>query len=117
VDDEEPVRRLIVETLGGFGLELREAADGEAALEQVEAAFPDAIVLDLVMPKLDGFAVLERLQEAPETRTIPVVVLTAKSLSPGERMWLRTRALAVLEKSEYSAHELRKLVVNTVGGS
>jgi signal transduction histidine kinase/DNA-binding response OmpR family regulator len=117
VDDEEPVRRLIVETLGGFGLELREAADGEAALEQVAAALPDAIVLDLVMPKLDGFAVLERLQEAPETRTIPVVVLTAKSLSPGERMWLRTRALAVLEKSEYSAHELRKLVVNTVGRS
>jgi signal transduction histidine kinase/DNA-binding response OmpR family regulator len=117
VDDEEPVRRLVVETLGGYGLELREAADGEQALERVAAAVPDAIVLDLIMPKLDGFAVLERLQEAAETRTIPVVVLTARSLSAGERVWLRTRALAVLEKSEYSAHELRTLVVNTVGGS
>jgi CheY-like chemotaxis protein len=116
VDDEEPVRRLVVETLGGFGLELREAADGEEALERIAAALPDAIVLDLVMPKLDGFAVLERLQEGAETRTIPVVVLTAKALSPAERVWLRTRALSVLEKSEYSAHELRKLVVNTVGG-
>jgi signal transduction histidine kinase/DNA-binding response OmpR family regulator len=115
VDDEEPVRRLVIETLAGYGLELLEAADGEEALAAVAEHKPDGIVLDLIMPRLDGFAVLERLQEAPETRSIPVVVLTARRLDLGERIWLRTRALAVLEKSGYSARELRRLVVKALG--
>lgn len=115
VDDEEPVRRLVVETLVGYGLELREAADGEEALAQIEARVPDAIVLDLMMPGLDGFGVLERLQRDSETRSIPVVVLTARDLSADERIWLRSRALALLEKSEYSARELRTIVVQALG--
>src|SRR5439155_24786063 len=77
VDDEEPVRRLVVETLVGYGLELREAADGEEALVAVKDRVPDAIVLDLVMPGMDGFAVLERLQAGPEPRSHSVVVLTS----------------------------------------
>ncbi|HUH15234.1 MAG TPA: response regulator, partial [Gaiellaceae bacterium] len=68
VDDDEAVRRLVAGTLEGHGLELREAADGEEALALVAEAIPDAIVLDLAMPGLDGFAVLERLQEDPRTR-------------------------------------------------
>jgi CheY-like chemotaxis protein len=116
VDDEEPVRRLVVETLGGYGLEFREAADGLEAMAEVRAQSPDAIVLDLAMPNVDGFGVLEQLQEDATTRSIPVVVLTARRLSADERLWLRTRSLSVLEKSEYSAQELRKLVLNVVGG-
>jgi signal transduction histidine kinase/CheY-like chemotaxis protein len=115
VDDEEPVRRLVVETLVGYGLELREAADGAEALAAIDIHKPDAVVLDLVMPVLDGFAVLERLQANPETRSIPVVVLTARDLAADERVWLRSRALALLEKSEYSARELRTLVVRALG--
>jgi len=115
VDDEEPVRRLVVETLVGYGLELREAADGEEALVAIKDRVPDAIVLDLVMPGMDGFAVLERLQASPETRSIPVVVLTARRLSADEKLWLRSRALALLEKSEYSARDLRTLVVQALG--
>jgi signal transduction histidine kinase/CheY-like chemotaxis protein len=115
VDDEEPVRRLVVETLVGYGLELREAVDGEQALAEIEAYAPDVIVLDLVMPVLDGFGVLERLQADPQTRSIPVVVLTARTLSTDERLWLRSRALALLEKSEYSARELRTVVVRALG--
>jgi len=72
-------------------------------------------VLDLMMPGLDGFGVLERLQRDSETRSIPVVVLTARDLSADERIWLRSRALALLEKSEYSARELRTIVVQALG--
>ncbi len=115
VDDEDSVRRLVAETLAGYGLELREAADGEEALAEIGARIPDAIVLDLVMPNLDGFGVLERLQADPEWRSIPVVVLTAHRLSSDERARLRTRALGLLEKSEYSARELRTLVIQAVG--
>jgi signal transduction histidine kinase/CheY-like chemotaxis protein len=117
VDDEEAVRRLVVETLAGYGLELREAADGEGALESIRADKPDAVVLDLLMPGLDGFAVLEQLQASSETRSIAVVVLTAKQLDARERRWLASGARAVLEKSEYSAQELRGLVVKALGGS
>jgi signal transduction histidine kinase/CheY-like chemotaxis protein len=115
VDDEESVRALVIETLAGTGYELREAADGEEALERIAARRPDAIVLDLMMPKLDGFAVLERLQGDPETKRIPVVVLTARSLMAAERSLLQRRAVSLLEKSDYSGEELRGLVQRAIG--
>ena len=115
VDDEESVRALVLETLSGTGYELREAADGEEALERIAARRPDAIVLDLTMPKLDGFAVLERLQGDPETRRIPVVVLTARALLAAERSLLQRRAVNLLEKNDYSGEELRGLVQRALG--
>jgi CheY-like chemotaxis protein len=115
VDDEESVRALVLETLAGTGYELREAADGDEALDRIAARRPDAIVLDLVMPKLDGFAVLERLQGDPELRLIPVIVLTARALMAGERSLLQRRAVSLLEKSEYSGEELRSLVKRAIG--
>jgi PAS domain S-box-containing protein len=115
VDDEETVRNLVVHTLAAEGLELREAADGSEALEAVAEERPDAIVLDLAMPGVDGFAVLEALREKPETREIPVVVLTARTLTAEERHGLNQRAVALLEKTEYSAQELRRLVGRALG--
>jgi signal transduction histidine kinase/DNA-binding response OmpR family regulator/HAMP domain-containing protein len=115
VDDEKSVRALVIETLAGTGYELREAADGEEALERIAARRPDAIVLDLMMPKLDGFGVLERLQADPETRRIPVVVLTARSLMAAERSLLQRRAVSLLEKNDYSGEELRGLVQRAIG--
>jgi signal transduction histidine kinase/DNA-binding response OmpR family regulator len=114
VDDEESVRRLVLESLRGNGFELREATGGEEALEQISEEQPDALVLDLMMPGIDGFAVLERLQADPETRLLPVVVLTAKQLSNEERIQLCERTTALLEKNSYSAAELRRLVRRAV---
>jgi CheY-like chemotaxis protein len=105
----------VIETLGPLGLDLVEAADGEGALAAIAERPPDAIVLDLVMPGVDGFEVLERLQADPATRTVPVIVLTAKRLSTEERERLRRRAVSLLEKSVYSAAELRRLVELAVG--
>ena len=59
---------------------------------------PDVIFLDLLMPGLDGFAVLEQLQADPDWRDIPVIVLTAKELTPEESALLERRTLAVVEK-------------------
>ena len=110
VDDEVTIRRLVKTTLADGALKLREAANGAEALERVAEERPDVIVLDLAMPVLDGFAVLEHLLENPDTRSIPVIVLTARMLSREERLQLRERAVTLLEKSAYSAHELRRLV-------
>jgi threonine synthase len=107
------VRRLVVASLAGH--DVREAADGEEALRKVDARRPHAIVLDLGLPKLDGFDVLERLQSDDETRTIPVIVLTARHLSPDERQRVRSRTTALLLKSDYSAEHLRDLVARAIG--
>jgi signal transduction histidine kinase/DNA-binding response OmpR family regulator len=110
VDDEESVRRLVLESLRGNGYEIREAAGGEEALEKIAAQRPDAVILDLIMPGLDGFAVLDELQADAETRLLPVIVLTAKRLSAEDRQRLVDRSVTLLEKSSYSAAELRRLV-------
>ena len=114
-DDEESVRALVRESLRARGLTIEEAADGVETLERIAARPPDLLVLDLVMPRLDGFTVLERLRRDERTRGIPVIVLTARTLSPAERERLRARAVAVLEKSAYSAKELRELVGTALG--
>jgi signal transduction histidine kinase/DNA-binding response OmpR family regulator len=115
VDDEPAVRRLVFETLDGNGIELREAADGESALAAIAVAKPDVLILDLAMPGLDGFDVLERLQENPESKLLPVVVLTARRLSTAERELLRERTVSLLEKGAYSPQELRRLVHAALG--
>jgi CheY-like chemotaxis protein len=114
VDDDPAVRRLVVESLAPAGREVREAADGEEALRKVSARRPDAIVLDLGLPGLDGFDVLDRLQEDDATRGIPVIVLTARQLSPAERRRLTARAASLLLKSDYSADQLRELVARAI---
>jgi signal transduction histidine kinase/DNA-binding response OmpR family regulator len=110
VDDEASVRRLVLGSLQGNGYEVREAAGGTEALERISDEKPDTVILDLMMPDVDGFAVLEQLQADAETRLIPVIVLTAKRLSDDERQRLRERSVSLLEKSSYSAAELRRLV-------
>jgi signal transduction histidine kinase/DNA-binding response OmpR family regulator/CHASE3 domain sensor protein len=115
VDDDPAVRRLVVETLRAEGVEIREAADGQAALKEIEERRPDVLVLDLALPELDGFGVLERLQADPGLRTLPVLVLTGTQLSDDQRTQLESRALALLEKSFYSPQELRRLIRRALG--
>jgi CheY-like chemotaxis protein len=67
------------------------------------------------MPRLDGFAVLERLQASPNLRAIPVVVLTARVLGAAERQLIGARAVSLLEKSDYSPAELRRLIRQALG--
>jgi CheY-like chemotaxis protein len=104
------VRRLVREALGAERHEVTEAADGKEALALIRAHQPDVVVLDLVMPELDGFSVLEQIQADPETRFLPVVVLTGKELTDEERTFLRFRAFSVLQKSSASPGELRRRV-------
>jgi CheY-like chemotaxis protein len=68
-----------------------------------------------MMPGLDGFDVLEQLQASAETKLLPVIVLTAKRLTAGEREGLRDGAVSLLEKSAYSPQELRGLVARALG--
>ena len=80
VDDEPDVLLLCRLNLQQRGHELLEAPDGTTALQVARAQRPDAIVLDLMLPGMDGYEVLETLRGDPLTASIPVLVLTAKSL-------------------------------------
>jgi type II secretory ATPase GspE/PulE/Tfp pilus assembly ATPase PilB-like protein/ActR/RegA family two-component response regulator len=79
VEDEEQLRRVLKDLLEREGYIVSEARDGIQALDQVDRHAPDIIVLDLNLPGLDGYSVLQQLRSRPATRTIPVMVLTAKS--------------------------------------
>ncbi len=76
VDDDEGVRRLFASELAPLGIHVLEACDGSSAIEIALAERPDAILLDVLMPGLDGWETLRALKQRPETRTIPVVILS-----------------------------------------
>jgi type IV pilus assembly protein PilB len=78
VEDEDQLRRVMKDLLEREGYTVAEARDGVQALDQVDRLAPDVIILDLNLPGLDGYSVLTQLRSRPATRTIPIMVLTAK---------------------------------------
>lgn len=79
VDDERHIVRLVEVNLQRAGYEVVTAFDGKEALEKVKSENPDLVVLDVMMPFMDGFEVLRNLKANPETAEIPVIMLTAKA--------------------------------------
>lgn len=77
-EDDLDIRTLVAHTLEFEGYEVREVADGNAALAELEAHRPDCAILDIMMPGTDGIAVLEKIRATDSTREMPVIVLTAK---------------------------------------
>jgi signal transduction histidine kinase/DNA-binding response OmpR family regulator len=98
VDDDPNVVDMVRQLLDEDPYEIVAAADGQEALDAVARRRPDVILLDLLMPNMDGFAVIEHLQQDPQHRLIPVVVLTAKTLSGSEQAWLEQSVVKVVHK-------------------
>jgi hypothetical protein len=106
IEDDDALRALLKRTLVKEGWRVREAGDGQAGLSAVAAATPDLILLDLLMPEMDGFAFLADLRRHPEWRRVPVVVVTAKDLTADDRRSLEGQAQKILEKGAFSRDEL-----------
>jgi len=98
IDDDEIARYLVRNHLAGAPFVVTEAGDAVQGLREARAERPDFIVLDLVMPAMSGFDVLDRLKEDPVTMDIPVVVLTSKVLTDEERRRLAPHARRILSK-------------------
>ena len=79
IDDEAPIRLLCRVNLEAEGMEVLEAADGPAGLDKARSERPDVVLLDVMMPGLDGWRVAEELLEDPTTNSIPIVFLTARA--------------------------------------
>jgi CheY-like chemotaxis protein len=114
VDDEPDVLLLCRLNLQQRGHELLEAADGSTALEIARDLHPDVIVLDLMLPGISGYDVLEALQRDAETTNIPVLVLTAKSLRADRERSHGLGASAFLTKP-FLPNELCEMVDSLVG--
>jgi CheY-like chemotaxis protein len=107
VDDQEENRKLLrrmVESQEGY--EVVEAAGGQEAITLVQEIRPQVIILDLMMPDVDGFAVLEAVKSDHTTRSIPIVVVTAKDLTQEERDILNMGVEALLQKGLFEQQEL-----------
>ena len=79
IDDEAPIRLLCRVNLEAEGMSVIEAADGPSGLEQARSENPDVVLLDVMMPGLDGWKVAEQLLEDEETNSIPIIFLTARA--------------------------------------
>jgi signal transduction histidine kinase len=113
VDDDPDSRRVAAKFLSEANLHVRMAPDGETALMEMHRTRPDVLVLDLMMPVLDGFGVLAAMRADPSLSEIPVVVLTAKSLTRAERRFLSRSAVRVLQKGEHRLNDVASLVLRT----
>ena len=106
IDDDRDSREGLVRLLKNEGWEPVEAANGEEALERMKASEPAAIILDLVMPGMDGFAFLLELARHPQWCEIPVLVLTGADPTDDEADFLNRRADQVITKGETSARQV-----------
>jgi len=86
VDDEIYIVHILDFSLGMEGYEVLTALDGEQALERLKSDKPDLIVLDIMMPKLDGYEVCRAIKSNPDTRNIPVILLSAKGRNVDQKM-------------------------------
>ena len=115
VDDSEVLRKITVFNLKKHGYEVIEATNGEEALQKLQEGIkPDLMLLDIMMPKMDGFTVLKRLQENEEWKKIPVIVLTAKGGEEDEKTALSLGATQVMTKP-FSPIQLIQLIKQVIG--
>ena len=101
VEDDEPTREMVRALLVREGWNVMEAANGRVALECMESAKPDLILLDLMMPEMDGFEFAQRLRERAEWRAVPVIVLTAKDITEADRLRLNGYVEKIVQKGAW----------------
>jgi len=100
IDDDDVVRRGVRQALEPIGWRVTEAENGEVAVEVLAAGRPDVIILDLMMPKMDGFEFLDKLRSRPAGQDIPVVIITAKDLTQEDRDRLNGGVERIIQKSD-----------------
>jgi DNA-binding response OmpR family regulator len=93
-------------TLVREGWTVREAANGAEGLAELDATKPAVVLLDLMMPEVDGFEMLRAMRESNVWHDVPVVIITSKDLSREELEWLRCNSMDVFQKGAYGLADL-----------
>jgi CheY-like chemotaxis protein len=118
VEDDPDIRQILKATLEKDGWTVRLAENGRIALDQTKDGLPDLVLLDLMMPEMDGFTFLEEFRQQSGARRIPVIVLTAKDLTPEDRGRLNGYVEQILQKGRNAdsiLQEVRELVALSIG--
>jgi len=106
VEDDDTTRTLMERILTSANIPVITAANGKQALQQLSKQKPSVILLDLMMPEMDGFEFANRLREESGLADIPVVILTAKELTREDRIKLHNRVKAIFQKGAYGQEKL-----------
>lgn len=112
VEDDKFLRELIVKKLSNEGYEVAEAADGEQGLQQIKEAAPELVLLDLILPGIDGFEVLAQKREDPFIARIPVVILSNLGQKEDVDKGLNLGAIDYLIKAHFTPGEIIEKVRN-----
>ncbi len=115
VDDEEILRRIYSDRLTFEGFEVDSASDGEEALNKIKASVPNLVLLDILMPKLNGLQVLEQLNANPELKKIPVIVLSNVANDENIKKALSLGAKDYLLKTNFSPNEIISKIKTLIG--
>ncbi len=106
VEDDKFLRELISRKLLGEGFKIDEAIDGEEGLKKLQESKPDLILLDLILPGLDGFDVLQRIKDDPGTASIPVLILSNLGQKDEIERGLKLGAVDFLVKAHFTPEEI-----------
>jgi len=114
IEDESALQRTLGDTLRKEGYEISAALDGESGLRLAQTQKPDLILLDLILPRLNGFEVLKQLKSAEDTKEIPVIVLTNLEAMEDIERALDSGATTYLVKAQYSLEEVVEKIKKTL---
>jgi signal transduction histidine kinase/CheY-like chemotaxis protein len=114
VEDDIEAREIMARTLDNAGWAVSQASNGQEALDMMSDLQPQLILLDLIMPLMDGFDFLAELRARPEWQQIPVIVITAKDLTADDHEQLNGRVEKVIEKNGYNPEQLLERVSEVV---
>lgn len=114
VEDDASTRELLRRTLHRQGWRTTEVGNGRLALDSLAEQVPDIILLDLMMPEMDGFQFIDELRRQPDWNPIPIVIITAKELTQDERLLLNGHVERILQKGQYDSGNLLRQITELV---
>ena len=115
IDDDPKALALVTAVLEHEGWTVLQAVGGEDGVALARSRHPSVVLVDLVMPGMDGFDVVDRLRRDPETASIPIVILTAKALTREDKERLRGQISYVANKGAFDSGDLAELVRRATG--
>jgi len=114
IEDDKFLRELIAKKLTDAGYDSSEAADGEEGLKKIKEEKPDLILLDLILPGIDGFEVLSRTREDPALTSIPVIILSNLGQKDDVERGLKLGAIDYLIKAHFTPNEIIEKIANAL---
>lgn len=114
IEDEATLQRALTECMTGENFAVLSALDGDSGLQLAKLQSPDLILLDIILPKMDGFKVLEEIKKDPKTKNIPVILLTNLESPEDIQKAFEKGATTYLVKSDFKLEEVMEKVKETL---